>query len=136
MGVHDRIPGQGGKSLLLTNKTGQLWLVMACDDTRVNIKGLARHIGSGRLSFAKPEVMEQVMGVRPGSATPFALINDTERKISVVIDDRFMETPLCTFHPLRNDLSTVIKFEDLRRFLTHLQYNPVIMPLTGDDGSA
>ena len=129
LAFHDHIPGRGGKSLLLTNKAGNLWLVIACEDTRTDIKALSGQLASGRLSFAKPEVMERVMGVTPGSATPFALIQDKEHQISVVIDEKFAATTHCVFHPLKNNLSTVIKFNDLLHFLTYLGYVPIIMPL-------
>ena len=130
LALHEHIPGQGGKSLLLSNKSGQLWLVVACEDTRTDIKGLSTKLGSGRLSFAKPEIMEQVMGVTPGSATPFALMQDKERQIMVVIDEKFPANEFCVFHPLKNNLSTVVKFNDLLRFLTYLGYEPLVLPLS------
>lgn len=134
--LHHHIPGQGGKSLLLTNKGGELWLVVACEETRTDIKALSTTLQSGRLSFAKPETMQQVIGVSPGSATPFALMLDTGRRVRVVIEDRFTAREYCVFHPLRNDLSTVIRFTDLQRFLTYLGYDPLIIPLTAGLGSA
>lgn len=129
LNLHHHIKGQGGKSLLLTNKKGDLWLVIACDETRTDIKSLADHLESGRLSFAKPETMQEVIGVTPGSATPFALINDADHQINVVIDEKFLEQEKCVFHPLVNTMSTIIRFEDLLRFLTHSGYEPLIICL-------
>lgn len=127
LGVHQQLPGQGGKSLLLTNDLSELWLVIACDHNRVNLKQVSRDLGTKRFSFAKPEIMQQVMRVVPGSATPFALMHDTEKRIRVVIDQDFSQQELCVFHPLENRFSTVIAFDDLLRFLKHLGYAPHLM---------
>jgi len=123
------IPGQGGKSLLLTNKNDELWLVIACENTRVNLKSLSDRLETKRFSFAKPETMVDVMGVTPGSATPFALMNDNNRKLRVVLDGKFLTHEYCVFHPLRNDHSTVIETEALLRFIKALGYDARIMEL-------
>lgn len=127
LGIHDKIPGQGGKSLLLTNALNELWLVIACDQTRVDLKGLARQLGTKRFSFAKPELMQRAMQVMPGSATPFALMHETAKEIRVVVDETFLQSELCAFHPLDNHFSTVIAFRDLIRFLEAQGYAPRIM---------
>lgn len=129
LGLDDHIPGQSGKSLLLTNKAGNLWLVVACDHTRADLKALARHLGSGRLSFARPEVMQEVMAVTPGSATPFAVMHDTEKRLKIMIDRDFTLATHCVFHPLQNTYSTVMEFNDLLRFLTYHGYQPEILAL-------
>lgn len=129
MGLHDVIPGQGGKSLLLTNDLKELWLVVACDQTRVDMKRLSQVLETKRFSFAKPDIMQDVMRVVPGSATPFALMHDVQRQIRVVIDDTFLQSEYCVFHPLENRFSTVVAFADLVRFLEYLGYAPRIMPV-------
>lgn len=124
IGLHDHIPGQGGKSLLVTNDTKQLWLVVARDQTRVNLKELSRRLDTKRFSFAKPEIMQETMGVSPGSATPFALEQDAENRIQVILDQGFFDTSHCVFHPMDNRFSTVLAVEDLVRFLTHIGHEP------------
>lgn len=131
LGLHDHIPGQGGKSLLLTTKQGELWLVVACDDTRVDLKALSDALQTKRFSFAKPEIMLEVMGVTPGSATPFALMNDRQKRLRVVLDRKFLAHRQCTFHPLSNAYSTVVTVDDLQKFMKHLGYEPIVMDLTG-----
>src|SRR3546814_11092729 len=76
------------------------------EDTPVDIKGLAKRLGVGTLSFGKPELLWERLGVVPGSVTPFALINDPERQVSPVLEARMMDIPLLNYHPLRNDRTT------------------------------
>lgn len=73
--------------------------------------------------------MVDLLGVTPGSATPFALMNDRYRTVHVVLEESFMQAEYCVFHPLRNTHSTVVKVDDLLRFIRHLGYQPVLAPL-------
>lgn len=123
------IDGQHGKSLFLTTPKGELWLVVACEETRVDLKGLAATLGVKRFSFAKPELMKEVLSVTPGSATPFALLNDGQGRVQVVIETKFQESEECVFHPLDNRFSTVIRFADLLRFIKSLGIVPHLLPL-------
>ena len=63
------------KSLFLTNRDGSMVLAVAKDDTRVDLKALAKRLQAGRFSFGKGELLEAVLGVSPGSVTPLALVN-------------------------------------------------------------
>lgn len=129
LNLHAHIPGQSGKSLFLTNKDGHFWLVVAREETRVDLKGLSDRLQVKRFSFAKPEQMVELLGVTPGSATPFALMNDKQRIVRVVIEENYKEAEFCVFHPLRNTHSTVIRVDDLLRFVEHLGYEPTLIPL-------
>src|ERR1700712_5025146 len=69
------IPGAHTKNLFLKDAKGQLWLISAADQTVIDLKRLHHVIGSARLSFGSAELMEQTLGVTPGSVTAFAMIN-------------------------------------------------------------
>ena len=73
--LRESIPGALTKNLFLTDKDGRMVLVVAKDDTRVDLKALAKRLSAGRFSFGKGELLEAVLGVPAGSVTPFALIN-------------------------------------------------------------
>ena len=81
-GLRGTIPGAHTKSLFLKDKDGRMALVVAKEDTKVDLKGLAKRLGFGRFSFGKPELMESVLGVEPGSVTAFALVNETSRHLA------------------------------------------------------
>jgi len=128
--LRGRIPGGHTKNLFLKDKKGRLWLVVALEDTAVDLKGLPRRIGSARLSFGRAELLEEVLGVKPGSVTPFALMNDVEGKVTVVLDARMMEHDVLNFHPLVNTATTSIGREDFLRFLRATGHEPIICDVT------
>ena len=129
MGFKDHIPGIGGKSLFLTNKTGQYWLVIAKDDTHTDLKGLSKILNTKRFSFGKPDKMQKLLQVTPGSVTPFALINDHDKILNIIIDQHLTEHSHVAFHPLKNDKSTVISSDDLLKFIKSLGYDYKILTL-------
>lgn len=115
----ESLPGGRSKSLLLEDKDGRLTLVTALGSNRADLKAIGEAIGArGRLSFAKAETMEAVLGVSPGHLTPFALINDEALRISqVVLDEDLLSQDVVWAHPLRNTASTEVSTADLRRFV-------------------
>jgi len=123
---HHKIPGMGCKNLFLKDKKGQLWLVVMPGAKRAHLARLEKAIGAARLSFGKPELLLKVLGITPGSVTPFALMNDHSRRVTVVLDKDMMEAPLLNFHPLRNDASTSLSSADLLKFIKSLSYDPVL----------
>lgn len=113
------IPGIHCKNLFLKDGKGQLWLVVAPAQRLVDLKSLPKRIGSARLSFASAALLAEVLGVEPGSVTPFALINDQALRVRLVLDAWMMAQPLLNYHPLRNHMTTTIEADGLRRFFAH-----------------
>ncbi|HEX9903552.1 MAG TPA: prolyl-tRNA synthetase associated domain-containing protein, partial [Propylenella sp.] len=70
------IPGGHTKNLFLKDKKGAVFLVVAEEDAEIDMKTLHQRIGSARLSFGKPELLAELLGVIPGAVTPFGAIND------------------------------------------------------------
>ncbi|OAN50183.1 DNA-binding protein [Paramagnetospirillum marisnigri] len=127
--VWGAIPGVHCKNLFLKDGKGRLWLVVAPAERRIDLKRLPEAIGSARLSFGSAELLGRTLGIEPGSVTPFALINDHERKVTPVLDRWMMEQPLVNYHPLRNDMTTTIPSEGLLRFLGHTGHLPEVVSL-------
>lgn len=76
------------KNLLLRDTHGDLYLVVAFGDTRLDLKGLARALGSTRLSFAPAETMREMLGADPGCASMLGLLhNPHAQSIQLVIDE-------------------------------------------------
>jgi Ala-tRNA(Pro) deacylase len=124
--LRGRIPGGHCKSLFLKDKRGQLWLVVALEDTPIELNRLHARLGAARLSFGSADLLEEVLGVKPGAVTPFALINDTERRVRVVLDSAMMDYDLLNYHPLSNDRTTTIRSRDLLAFIEACGHNPLI----------
>lgn len=128
--LRGQIPGGHTKNLFLKDKKGQLWLVVADEETQVGLKHLHKRIRAARLSFGKAELMEQVLGVTPGSVTPFALMNDREGLVKAVLDERMMENDPLNFHPLRNTATTTISRDGFLKFLSATGHEPLITDVT------
>ena len=116
-GVRQRLPGAHTKNLFLTNKDGLMVLVVAKDDTRLDLKALAKRLSTGRFSFGKADLLKAVLGVAPGSVTPFALINASAAGVTVVVDQAILDFAEVNCHPLENTATTRLKTEDLLRFI-------------------
>jgi Ala-tRNA(Pro) deacylase len=122
-------PGGHTKNLFLKDKKGGLWLVVLRDDFRLDLNALSKQIGAPRFSFGSGELLVATLGVPPGSVTPFALINDRERKVSMVLDEDMLKLEPLNFHPLRNDRTIAVKPSDLLRFITDCGHLPRIAKL-------
>lgn len=129
------LPGGHCKSLLLKDRKEVLWLLVALEHQRIDLKRLHLDLGSARLSFASPARLWELLGVRPGSVTPFGLINDLERRVQVILDREMMECELLNFHPLINSRTTAIRPADLLRFIDACGHQPRLITLSGpEDG--
>ena len=118
------LPGHHIKNLFLRNKKEAMWLVVALEDRAVDLKRLGEVLGAGRLSFGSPERLRSHLGVEPGSVTPFALVNDTAHKVTLVLDRGLAEGGPVNAHPLTNTMTTAISFADLRRFFEATGHAP------------
>lgn len=121
--------GRGTKNLFLRDRRKRFILLIADEDTPVDLKALAADWGVGRLSFARPEALKDVLGVTPGAVTPFALMNAAPGMLRVVIDARLTEQNLLLFHPLRNDATTAVSPEGLFTFLCACGHEPEVRAL-------
>lgn len=121
------MPGGHTKNLFLKDAKGQVWLISALGHSVIDLKTLHKVIGSARLSFGSAELLEEVLGMTPGSVTVFALINDIGRRVRLVLDRGLFDHELVNFHPLANTATTAIASRDLDRFVRSLGYDPVIV---------
>ncbi len=124
------LEGGHSKNLFLKDKKGSLWLLVCKEDTAVNLKEMRPILGAKNLSFGKPELLMEILGVAPGSVSPFALINDRQNRVSVVVDERLMQESILNFHPLENDKTTQISPTDLSLFIEDCGHTAQIMSLS------
>ena len=118
------------KNLLLKDKKSRLFLVVAEETRDIDLKTFHTRIGaSGRLGFAPPESMREVLGVEPGVATPFGLMHDTEKKVTPVIDASLMSAALVNFHPLVQTASTSIHPDHLMAFIRACGHEPLVVEI-------
>src|SRR5882672_9836558 len=130
--LRGQIPGGHTKNLFLRDKKYELYLVVAEEDADIDLKGLHRLLGaSGRFSFGASDLLREVWGVEPGAVSPFGAINDTQGRVSVVLDTAMMEHATLNFHPLVNTMTTSIARADLVKFLESTGHVPRIERVSG-----
>lgn len=123
------LPGAHSKNLFLKDKKGRIFLVVALADRAVDLKALHIGLGCGRLSFGSAELLGEILGVTPGSVTPFAVINDVDHRVTVALDVALMAADLLNFHPLANTATTAIGPGDLVTFLAATGHPPLVIDL-------
>jgi Ala-tRNA(Pro) deacylase len=124
------LPGGHCKSLFLKDKKGGFWLAVMLEERRIDLKKLAARLGAPRFSFGGPADLYEVLGVRPGSVTPFALVNDIERLVTPVLDAAMLDRDPLNYHPLENDRTTAISPADLLRLIAASGHMPRVVELS------
>jgi Ala-tRNA(Pro) deacylase len=125
--------GERSDAVLRTAMRGDLYLVSALEDAAIALKSLHRRLGAGgRFSFGSADLMRQTLGVEPGAVTPFGALNDTEGRVTVVLDAAMMAQETLNFHPLVNTMTTSIGRHDLMRFLAETGHQARIEPVSGE----
>jgi Ala-tRNA(Pro) deacylase len=123
------LPGGHCKSLFLKDKKAGLWLVVTLEECRVDLKALADQLGAPRFSFGSPDLLYEVLGVRPGSVTPYAVVNDAAGRVRVVLQRAMLTHDPLNYHPLENTRTTAVAPADLVRFLEACGHPPLIADL-------
>nr|WP_184434994.1 prolyl-tRNA synthetase associated domain-containing protein [Roseospira goensis] len=134
--TYDAIPGVHCKNLFLKDAKGTLFLVVCPHDRAIAVNQLHKRLGCKRLSFGKADLLMEVLGVEPGSVTPFALINDPDRRVTVILDAAMMAATVANYHPLVNTATTSIGTADLRRFLDDLGHTVHVVDLAAAPDAA
>jgi Ala-tRNA(Pro) deacylase len=127
--IRGQIPGAHNKNLFLRDKKKQNWLVCTLEDKEIDLKKLSGQIGAARLSFGSADRLGEFLGVRPGAVTAFALINDPDCRVNVVLDGDMLAHSVVNFHPLDNTMTTTISSRDLLRFVDACGHVPQTLSL-------
>jgi Ala-tRNA(Pro) deacylase len=134
--LRGQIPGGHTKNLFLKDKKGALFLVVASEEATIELKSLHHKLEAGRFSFGSAELLREVLGVEPGSVTPLAAINDTTRRVSVILDAGLMKHATLNCHPLVNTMTTSLAAADLVRFLEATGHPPRIVAVAAEAQTA
>ena len=135
--LRGQIAGGHTKNLFLRDKKNNVFLVTAEEDAVIDLKGLHRLLGaSGRFSFGSADLMMELLGVLPGSVTPFGVINDRDGRVTIVLDAELMTHETINAHPLTNTMTTGLKRDDLVKFLEATGHKPRIERISGVSAEA
>jgi Ala-tRNA(Pro) deacylase len=129
--LRGEIAGGHTKNLFLKDKKDNFFLVTVDEEAEVDLKQIHHLIGaSSRVSFGKPEALMELLGVVPGSVTVFGLINDTEKRVKLVLDAPLMENEIVNAHPLSNEATTSIASGDLLTFVKATGHEPLVLKVS------
>jgi Ala-tRNA(Pro) deacylase len=118
------LDGARCKNLLLQDKQGGLYLVVTTAHKSLDLSAVAKTLNSKRLSFASADRLFDLLGVRPGSLSPLALVNDRAHHVRLVIDNDLAHEPVFLFHPLDSTATIALSKRDLEDFLQRIDHAP------------
>lgn len=118
------------KNLFFRNHKGNRHYLVILEYTRqLDIHDLEKRLKQGKLSFASEQRLERYLGVKPGSVTPYALINDIENHVHVFFDQVLVQSQKISFHPNINTASIVVSFEDFLKYMEWVKNPYEFLPL-------
>lgn len=130
--LYGHLPGAHTKNLFLRNKRGtRHYLVVAESHRPVDLKALRGRLGESTLSFASPERLLRYLGLTPGSVSPFGLIHDAGREVTVILDRGLLDHDRLNFHPNVNTATVTVPREGFQRFLEHCGHEVQWMDFEG-----
>ena len=111
------IEGAHTKNLFLKNKKDNFFLLTCEESENLNLKNISKSLGLGNVSFAKEVYLEKFLGIKPGSVSPFALLNDIENVVSFYLEEKLNDNKFINFHPLINDATITMKTSEFIEFM-------------------
>ncbi len=106
------------KNLFFRNHKGNRHYLVVFDSERtLAIHDLEQRLHQGKLSFASEQRMMKYLGLKPGSVSPFGLINDTGNEVYLFLDRNLLDAPSLSFHPNDNTGTVVISRDNFLKFL-------------------
>ena len=123
------IPGTHCRNLYLRDKKKKNFLVVAANETAIDLKALQQKIECGRLSFGSADRLWAFLGIRPGSVCPFTVVNDQDHDVQVLLDADMMEADIVNYHPLDNTMTVGLTPSDLLKFFEYTGHEPKILKL-------
>lgn len=124
------ISGTHCRNLFLRDRKKRNYLLVLQNATDVDIKKVPAIIDSAPLSFGSSDRLWQYLGVRPGSVCPFAIMNDTDNNVKILLDKSMMETDIVNYHPLLNTMTVSLSPSDLIKFIESTGHEAHIVDLS------
>ena len=108
------------KNLFFRNHKGDRhYLVLLDHRQQLNIHDLEKRLKQGKLSFASEQRMQKYLGLKPGSVSPFGLINDKDKHVHVFIDQTLQQHRRIAFHPNLNTATLYLDFNDFMKYISN-----------------
>jgi len=129
--ISNKLGAEIRKTIIVCNeKKTQFYLVVLPAEKRFDSKLFRDKMGCSRVSFAKAEDMQEILGVVPGSATIMSVINDKDNIVKVAIDKEVADSEFFACNTGENTRHIKIKTSDLLNvFLPNVNHEPTIIEL-------
>ena len=106
------------KNIFFRNHKGNKHYLVVLDHRQaLNIKDLEQRLKQGKLSFASEKRMDKYLGLKPGSVSPFGLINDKDNHVHIFFDKNLLQAKSISFHPNLNTASLIIPMEGFHKYM-------------------
>lgn len=128
--IDANIAGIHCRNLFLRDKKKKMFLVVAANETALDMKKLPEFIGSSRISFGSAARLWEFLGIRPGSVCPFCAINDKDHQVKIILDAYMMAGEVVNYHPLDNAMTVSLSPADLLKFFGHTGHEAHIVDLS------
>ena len=115
--LRGKIDGSHTKNLFLKNKKNEFFLFTCNERAKIDLKQFSKSIDAKNLSFANENYLEKYLGIKPGSVSPYALLNDKENNVSFYLDENLEKSEKINYHPLINDTTITMKTSDFINFI-------------------
>ena len=115
--LRGEIKGAHSKNLFLKNKKNEFFLLSLEEANKIDLKKISKSLKLGNVSFAKQEYLEQFLKIKPGSVSPFALLNDNEAFVNFYLEKTLYESKFVNFHPLINTFTITIETNNFIEFM-------------------
>ena len=115
--LRGNIEGTHSKNLFLKNKKNEFFLLSCEEDDKIDLKKISKSLSFGNISFAKEEFLEKYLKIKPGSVSPFALLNDDNGIVNFYLEKKLYEANHLNFHPLINTLTVSIETNKFIEFM-------------------
>ena len=115
--LRGKIDGMHTKNLFLKNKKNNFFLFSCEENANVDLKLLSKSTNAKNLSFANERYLNEILGIKPGSVSPFALLNDNKNKVDFYLDEKLAKSRIINFHPLINTTTITIKTNDFLKLI-------------------
>jgi len=109
--------GVHSKNLFLKNKKNNFFLISCEEHDQINLKKLSKSLKLGNISFGKEDLLYKHLGIKPGSVSPFALLNDKNNYVNFFLEKKLYDSEYVNFHPLKNTLTITLQTQQFIKFM-------------------
>lgn len=121
------IKGIHSKNLFLKDRKSKIFYLMVIPANRdLKIKNFEALLNQ-KLKFANENNLKEILNLAPGAVSPFALINDKDSKVNILINKEIWNSNFVSFHPNINTETLEITKEDFHKYINSLNNKLIIV---------